>query len=221
MKSPAVAHTYLNRQSLGLALLLAGFSLGGYLLWSATLHHLGFPLDDAWIHQTYARNLGELGEWAFVPGQPSAGSTSPLWSAWLGLGYWLGLRLGINLVPYFWTYITGWLLLAGVGLAGARFMEGLLPERPWAARLAMILLIFEWHLVWAAGSGMETLLSAFIVLWVLGTLARRERNWLKMGLIAGLSVWVRPDGLTLLGPAVLGLWFSEPDLKRRLRAIYR
>ncbi len=38
----------------------------------------GFPLDDAWIHQVYARNLALHGQWAFVLGQPSAGSTSPL-----------------------------------------------------------------------------------------------------------------------------------------------
>lgn len=37
----------------------------------------GFPLDDAWIHQTYARNLAQSGQLAYLPGQPSAGSTSP------------------------------------------------------------------------------------------------------------------------------------------------
>ncbi len=40
---------------------------------------MGLPLDDSWIHQTYSRNLAERGEWAFIPGSPSAGSTAPLW----------------------------------------------------------------------------------------------------------------------------------------------
>ena len=60
--------------------LAAIVSVLGYLGVSARGGPLGFPLDDAWIHQTYARNLGLRAEFSFVPGQPSAGSTSPLWS---------------------------------------------------------------------------------------------------------------------------------------------
>lgn len=221
MTTPDRWRPWLNRKDLALALLLAGISLGGYLLVSSRQAGLGFPLDDAWIHQTYARNFGELGEWSFVAGQPSAGSTAPLWSAWLGVGYWLGSLLGLPLAPYLWTFLTGWLLLAGVGLAGGRLVHALLPERPWLWRLSLVVLILEWHLVWAAGSGMETLVSAWLALWVLGSLARNERKWLQMGIWIGLGVWVRPDSLTLLGPALFVLWFSEGDFSRRMRATGR
>ena len=47
----------------------------------------GFPLDDAWIHQTYARNLGLHGVMAFSPGQPSTGSTSFGWTFLLAVGF--------------------------------------------------------------------------------------------------------------------------------------
>ena len=57
---------------------LSALSSGAYLGFSAWYYGWGFPLDDAWIHQVYARHLGQLGEWAFLPGQPSAGSTSPV-----------------------------------------------------------------------------------------------------------------------------------------------
>ena len=40
----------------------------------------GFPLDDAWIHQTYARSLASGQGWVYAGGPPSAGSTSPLWT---------------------------------------------------------------------------------------------------------------------------------------------
>ncbi|MGH2522659.1 MAG: hypothetical protein ACRDH2_09170, partial [Anaerolineales bacterium] len=66
----------------------------------------GFPLDDAWIHQTYARNLGIFGQFAFVPGQPSAGSTSPLWSGLLALGYLLRVDYRV------WAYALGAALLS-------------------------------------------------------------------------------------------------------------
>ncbi len=63
-----------------------------YLLVSQFTYAIGFPLDDTWIHQTYARNLAMNGEWAFRTGLPSAGSTSPLWSALLALGFLLNSR---------------------------------------------------------------------------------------------------------------------------------
>jgi hypothetical protein len=77
-------------------------SLGGYLLASALVYRVGFPLDDAWIHQTYARNLALRSEWAFLPGEPSAGSTAPLWSALLAVGH-------VFRRSYVWTYLLGWL----------------------------------------------------------------------------------------------------------------
>ena len=49
-----------------------------FLIVSAWIFRIGFPLDDAWIHLTYARNLAEHGEWAFRLGERSAGSTSPI-----------------------------------------------------------------------------------------------------------------------------------------------
>ncbi|HUS83758.1 MAG TPA: hypothetical protein VMX56_01330, partial [Anaerolineales bacterium] len=81
--------------------IVGALSAGIFLLICAQKTSLGFPLDDAWIHQTYARNLGEMGEWSFIPGQSSAGSTAPLWSALIAIGYLLK-------IPYrWWTYGIG------------------------------------------------------------------------------------------------------------------
>jgi hypothetical protein len=51
------------------ALVLAAFML--------PLRH-GFT-DDGFIHVQYARNLMERGEYSFNAGEPSFGTTSPLW----------------------------------------------------------------------------------------------------------------------------------------------
>jgi hypothetical protein len=194
----------------GLFILIAAISIGGYVAFSALTYRVGFPLDDAWIHQTYARNLALRGEWAFIPGQPSAGSTSPLWSALLAFGYWVGLA------PFGWTYLLGWAALLGVGWAGWRIMQVFQPGNPWLAMASGLFLCLEWHLVWAAASGMETLLFALLALVVLGCLLAGIRRWWVYGLLAGVSVWLRPDGITLAGPVLFWILLAEKDWKSRL-----
>jgi hypothetical protein len=200
----------LSRRDLLILLALAFLSGGVYLAVSALYYRIGFPLDDAWIHQTYARNLTLRGEWAFLPGQPSGGSTAPLWSALLSAGFPLGLA------PYLWTYLLGGLLLWGVAVLGERMARLLAsayrPRFPWIGAL----LALEWHLVWASVSGMETLLFTLLVLLIFSLLLDKAPRFLTVGLLIGLSVWVRPDGITLLGPAALTCFLLSVPLKKRL-----
>ena len=52
---------------------------------------------------------------------------------------------------------------------------------------------------------METLLHASLVTMILILLTESSPRPLTLGLLTALSVWVRPDGLTLLGPVLLTL----------------
>jgi hypothetical protein len=80
MKQRQIPHRWLL-----LAIPLATFlAVAGYLAWTYANGLLGFPLDDAWIHQTYARNLAETGQLAYLPGQPCSGHTSRSIAALLG-----------------------------------------------------------------------------------------------------------------------------------------
>jgi hypothetical protein len=189
------------------------FGAAAYLFASSITFRVGFPLDDSWIHQTYARNLALHGEWAFRLGQPSAGSTAPLWSGLLATGYWL------RLAPHAWAYVLGTLtlwLLAVVGETSARrALPAYRPRLPWIG----MFLAFEWHLLWAAMSGMETLLYALLVTAVLAGLMTNSRRYMYLGVLTGLSVWVRPDGLTLVAPAALTIVLVETDMRARLRAL--
>jgi len=206
----------LDRRRAWLVLALAvTVSVGGFLVASALVYRIGFPLDDSWIHQTYARNLALRGEWSFLPGQPSAGSTAPLWSLLLAFGFWL------HLSPYIWTYLLGALALFGLGLLAETTARRLVPvyrsRIPWVG----LFMVFEWHMAWAAASGMETLLHALLVTVVLTALMLEVRRYLFLGLLVGLSVWVRPDGLTLLGPVLLTAWLVEPTFRGRYQASLR
>ena len=189
-------------------------SVGSYLLASAVFYRTGFPLDDAWIHQTYARNLAIRGEWAFNPGSRSGGSTAPLWSALLAIGFL------IKLAPYAWTYLLGALALWGISLLGEKAVRLIVPAYqprvPWAG----IVLALEWHLVWASASGMETLLFALLATTALVLIISGSQKYISLGILIGLSVWVRPDGITLLGPAILAIVVLQPSWPKRLRGLY-
>jgi len=209
--------------SAGILGFCAVIALGSYLLASDWVFRIGFPLDDAWIHQTYARNLGANGSWAFIPGQPSAGSTAPGWTLLLAIGYL------VNLNSFVWTFFLGWVVLWLLSLAAAYGFRMLLPHHAEYGIFAGLSVIFEWHLTWAAGSGMETLLSGLIALAVLLWMIRLSNRiahginhlgwqWLGLGGLIGLSVWVRPDGITLLGVVGLTLIMTDVSLVSKLRS---
>lgn len=164
----------------------------------------GFPLDDSWIHQVYARNLGLHGEWSFVLGQPSAASTSPLYTVLLAVGH--ALR-----VPYvFWTHALGALALAVGALLGARIAERAAPNSRFAGPAAGVALALAWHLIWAAASGMETMLFCTLTLLLLWLAAReldvgdsrRALRGAAWGVVAALTVTTRPEGA--LAAAIIG-----------------
>jgi hypothetical protein len=111
--------------------------------------------------------------------------------------------------------------LLAIGILGAWAFGALCPRRQRSAIWAGVFLVFEWHLVWAAASGMETLFFALMALAALSYLAGGAANWLGLGALIGASVWVRPDGLTLVGPALLVLYFAERSWRSRSRAALR
>lgn len=156
----------------------------------------GFPLDDGWIHQTYARNLARNGRLEFAPGALSAGSTAPLWTALLAAGYLL------RVPPLWWAYTLGILSLFALVWAAMRLWRVLWPayaHRDWVAGAALAL---SWPLVWAAGSGMETLLFMALGFALLAQFLDRKAGGAHLGLLGGLLILVRPEGLILT--ALLG-----------------
>jgi len=186
-----------------------------YLMVSALIFRIGFPLDDSWIHLTYARNFAEHGEWAYRLGERSAGSTSPLWTALLAIGFLL------NLAPYIWTYFLGWVVLTLMAIhaenVARKLVRSYRPRLPWVG----LFFVFAWHLTWSAVSGMETLLHGFIIFAVLTALMSGTRRYLTLGLLAGLSIWVRPDGLTLLGPILFTAFLCEGTWSSRGEAVLK
>jgi hypothetical protein len=204
-----------NRKTLITLALLTVCSVGTYLLVSALYFRIGFPLDDAWIHQTYARNIATSGEWAFLPGQPSGGSTSPLWTFILSFSYLF------HISPLIWTFGIGTLILWCSALLAEltirQHLDSYHPLFPWVGGIV----IFEWHLVWASISGMETLLFSLLVMGVFYLLLKKNPEYMKIGLLIGIGIWLRPDALTLLGPACMVAGLDNLPSPQRIRNIFK
>lgn len=196
-------------------LLLAAFlAVGFYLLYSYLFFRIGFPLDDAWIHQTFARNLIQFGQWAYSPGQPTSGSTSPLWTILISISYLLPVG------PYVWTFLSNSLLLFVLGILGDKIARIITKSYTFDFPIIGMLLIFEWHFVWAAASGMETILFSVVGIcsFLLG-LSTVKWRWLLAGCLIGVSIWVRPEGITFLGVLIWLIVFTFPSVKKSLGAV--
>ena len=149
----------------------------------------GFPLDDAWIHLHFARNLAEGAGFAYNPGRPVAGSTAPLWTLLLGGGAFVaGASVALAKV---------------LGVAGA-LGAAVLTRRaalawgapPAVALVAGVALLWAGPVAWGALSGMEVTLAALLVA---GTLAAHaaDRGVLTAAL-GSLAVAARPEAALLL-----------------------
>jgi len=161
----------------------------------------GFPLDDAWIHQTYARNLAQTGTWSFIPGKVSGGSTSPLWTILLALGHLIS-----ESVAWFWTLALSIVAMGLVVVLLVKMLRNYQIQDILLVVPFMFLVGLEWHLHWAVASGMETMLYCLGICAIMYLLFTEQPKWGWIGILLGLLLWIRPDGLTMLGPiCVIGL----------------
>ena len=191
---------------------------GLFLLLAKSQGGLGFPLDDAWIHQTYARNLARNGRLEFVPGVVSSGSTSPFWTLFLALGY-------VFRLPYlWWAYLLGIGSLCWLSWSGMRLWRQIWPalaEKDW---IAGIVLVTMWPFLWAAVSGMETIffvaLGLAIVTVYYATILRNQvsyRQLSKLGWLSALLILTRPDGVVLIALVGLGVLLLPGSRLRRVK----
>jgi 4-amino-4-deoxy-L-arabinose transferase-like glycosyltransferase len=191
----------------GLFIILAIYLLMQWPLWD-------YVTDDTYIHLVYAKNFMQGEGWSFNPGEPSYGSTSPLWvillapaagteTSGLIAARLLGLLAGLASIFIFYT------------LAG-RFIR-----RESLRTAALLLFATEvWFLRWSA-SGMESPLVVLILLLVFERVSARPEKrveFLWLGLLTGLAALVRPEFylLVLLLPV---LAFAHRDWRRGSLAI--
>ncbi len=179
-----------------------------YLMYMLNMTHFGPTLDDSWIHYQYSRNLALFHEISFNQGQWTTGTTSLLWNLILALG----IKAGIPVVQF--SVAVGVLLYFVLAQQAYTLFRSLW-QNDWKPAFAALLLILTGNVAWFSLSGMETMLFLTLGLWWIA--AFKERKYLMAGMISGLLVLTRIEGLIFI---LMGIFFSFWNLgfKRGIKA---
>jgi hypothetical protein len=164
----------------------------------------GFPIDDGWIHAQFARNLAMGHGMAFNPGEPSTGTTSPLWTWLLAIP----VALGMGVVPAAKVLGTS---LAALAAVLAFELTRTVARSLTAGIVAGLATALSPRLTWGAVSGMEVplycaLVCATLVVFV-RTNGRRGWDWATL---AGLATLARPETGVLFPVLLAVALFRRP-----------
>ncbi len=178
-----------------LSIVTAILVLGVLLLrqWQIAGNLAGVPLDDAYIHYRFADNLAHGRGFAFNPGEPTPGSTSPLWVMLLAAGELAGLD------PILTSKILGALAFVACAWLTGRMALRLMGNHTLARLLAVtagVLVALSGRMIWAALSGMETVAFAALTLLALDRLIDRPLD-VPTSALLGLAALLRPEGYLL------------------------
>jgi len=198
---------------IGIAVLMVVLSVYYLVSANSVNGYNGFPLDDPWIHLTFAKNLSEYGSFSYFKNEMStAGSTSPIYTMVLAAGFLVTKNEMIL------SYALGiiFLVLAGIWyyrLSSFEFGK----ENLFAIAATAIFAVDKW-MNFVADSGMET--TMFIFLLIFTAYSYKKRQAVATAVFAGLIMWTRPDGTAFLGALVLdyivNIYFSKTDKNLKL-----
>ncbi len=171
----------------------------------------GFPLDDAWIHAVYARELARTGMLAFNPGIAASGETSPLWAIVLAPLHAITSQTATTVVL---TKIAGLLLHgASVFLIAFALLRRIPQSRP-EILLAAALTAGHPDLIVAAVSGMEVPLATCVIGGiVMATLARSTS---ALAILGALAYAARPETAVMAVVLPVAFW-ARTDVKTAVR----
>ncbi len=207
---------------------LAVSGILGYKTIHAILGHAGHPavpLDDAFIHFQYARNLASGHFFTYAPGDSfTAGATSLLWPMALAVAHLFGFH-DLSIIWVAW--ILGFLAHAALIVETYR-LSSQLTGRAVAVGAAAMSAVFG-GFIWFAASGMETIPLA----WILVRTARVASDWCEatpqartarlrneLAVLGFAAPLVRPEGALASVMAAIALArFAQSNARTRTRLI--
>jgi hypothetical protein len=156
------------------------------------------PVDDAYIHFQYARQIARGELYQYNPGlPPTSGATSLLYPYLLSIGSFLGLE---DLQLGWWALFIGACGLFASSLAVFNITRFAGSHNIFAVALALAF-ILHGAMTWHAFSGMETMLLVSLLLWTLWGFLSRQ--FVVFIVATALLAVTRPEGSILAVFAVV------------------
>lgn len=179
-----------------------------YISYAYSVNHFySFPLDDPWIHLTFAKNLAEYGSFSYFKNEVvTAGSTSPIYTIILAVGFFITKN------EMWLSYIVGIIFFALSIYYFYKLSGDVFPRENWLAIAAALLLVMDKWLNLITATGMETTLYIFLL--VACFYYYRRRNAIGFAVTLGLAFWTRPDAVAFIA-AIAADYFLQYYLKQR------
>lgn len=170
--------------------------------------YFGFPLDDPWIHLTFAKNFSEYFSFSFYKNEMvTAGSTSPIYT------FLISLAFLITKNEFILSYFFGILFFAVSVYAFFKLSELDFGREYLYVMILTIIFAVDNRINFIAVSGMET--TMFILILIATSYFYKKRNAVLTGILIGLIIWTRPDGVAfitaLLFDYLIAVYLSKKD----------
>jgi len=191
---------------------------------------MGVPLDDTWIHFQFAENFTKGFFYQYNPGEPTAGTTSPLYVIVLGAFSLLVrdfiissvfLSAAFHLLFCIFIYKISLLILRSDGSPLKHFNPEKFSPR-FVSLLIALLTVFTGRLTWAALSGMETtMFTLFCLAGVYCHIKNLQQNKFTIVpcLLIALATVSRPEAFLLFGLYLFDVimnFFKNNTFKRNI-----
>ncbi len=185
---------------------------------------MGVPLDDTWIHFQFADNFSKGYFFQFNPGEPTAGTTSPLYVIILAMTSFvirnyivnsIFLSVSFHILSCIFIYKISLVIFNGEYSPLTKLENVQITPRG-ASLVTTLLTIFAGRFMWSALSGMETTMFTFFCLAAVYyhiVNFQRDRFTLLPALLFSLATVSRPEGFLLFGlyliDAIANLYYTK------------